>query len=239
MTRRIENILFVCTGNICRSPFAQGLFTKFVAQRGLGRATADSAGLLALPDNTATYLATRVAAEYGVDLAEHKAKPVSKDLVEWSDLILVMEKSHEDALLASFPEVEGKVLLLRHFARHGSRRRGIADPYGLEYEAYRFCFLDIQDAISGLVEYLCGRSIAFDPIEVISYEGYKANESPRSFVWADRTFLITKIVDRWYEGSLNERSEVMDYFKVQADDGGTYIIRYNRLFDSWAVLVPQ
>jgi hypothetical protein len=81
--------------------------------------------------------------------------------------------------------------------------------------------------------------MAFDPIEVTSYEGYKANESPRSFVWADRTFQITKIVDRWYEGSPDETSEVMDYFKVQADNGGTYIIRYNRLFDSWAILVPQ
>ncbi len=239
MTRQIKNILFVCTGNICRSPFAEGLFTKVVTQRGLKSITADSAGLLALPDNTATHLAQQVAAEYGVDLAEHKAKSVSKNLVEWSDLILVMEKSHEDALLAAFPEAAGRVLLLRHFARQGSRRRGIADPYGLQYEAYRFCFLDIEDSVSGLVEYLCGRSMAFDPIEVTSYEGYKANESPRSFVWEDRTVMITKIVDRWYEGSPDERSEVMDYFKVQADDGGTHIIRYNRLFDSWAILVPQ
>jgi protein-tyrosine-phosphatase len=238
MTRQIKNILFVCTGNICRSPFAEGFFTKIVAQRGLKDVTADSAGLLALPDNEATHLAQRVAAEYGVDLTEHKAKTVSRDLVAWSDLILVMEKNQEIALLAAFSEASGKVLLLRHFARYGSRRRGIADPYGLEYEAYRFCFLDIQDSISGLVEYLCGRSMAFDPIEVTSYEGYKANESPRAFVWADRTFIITKIVDRWYEGSLDEKSEVMDYFKVQVDDGITYIIRYNRLFDSWAILVP-
>ena len=239
MARKIEKILFVCTGNICRSPFAQGLFTKIVAQKGLKGVTANSAGLLALPDNEATHLAQRVAAEYGVDLAEHKAKPVTKGLVAWSDLILVMEKSQEVALMSAFPELEGRVLLLRHFARYGSRRRGIADPYGLEYEAYRFSFLDIQDAVSGLIEYLSGRSMAFDPIEVTSYEGYKANESPRAFVWADRTFNITQIVDRWYEGSLDERSEVMDYFKVQTHDGSTYIIRYNRLFDSWAVLVPQ
>lgn len=238
MAKQIENILFVCTGNICRSPFAQGLFTKIAAQQGLKGVAADSAGLLALPDNTAAHLAQRVAAEHGVNLAEHKAKSVSKDLVAWSDLIFVMEKSHEDALLGAFPEGAGKVLLLRHFARHGSRRRGIADPYGLQYDAYRFCFLDIQDAVSGLLEYLCGRSIAFDPIEVTCYEGYKAHESPHSFVWGGQTFRITDIVDRWYEGSLDETSAVMDYFKVQVDDGRTFIIRYNRLFDSWAVLVP-
>ena len=235
--RLIANILFVCTGNICRSPFAEGLFAEVVAQKGLKGLTADSAGLLALSGNLATYQAQRVAAEYGVDLGEHKAKSVSKDLVAWSDLILVMEKSHEDSLLTAFPEVAGKVLLIRHFARFGSRRRGIADPYGLEYDAYRFCFLDIEDSISGLVEYLSGRAMSFDPIQVTCYEGYKAKESPRSFVWAGRSFRITNVVDRWYEGSPDERSEVMDYFKVQADDGGTYIIRYNRLFDSWAILV--
>ena len=236
MARQIANILFVCTGNICRSPLAQGLFTKVVAQNGLKGLTADSAGVLALPGNSATYLAQRVAAEYGVDLAEHEAKSVSKDLVAWSDLILVMEKSHEDALLGGFPEAAGKVLLIRYFARFGSRRRGIADPYGLDYEAYRFCFLDIEDAVSGLVEYLSGRTMAFEPIQVTCYEGYKANESPRSFVWSGQTFRITEIVDRWYEGSADETSEVMDYFKVQTDDGGAHIILYNRLFNSWAVL---
>jgi protein-tyrosine-phosphatase len=238
MGRQIENVLFVCTGNICRSPFAEGLFNRMMAQRGLKDVAADSAGLLALPGNSATHLAEKVASEHGVDLAAHTAKSVSEELVARSDLILVMEKSQEDALIGAFPTAAGKVLLLRHFARHGSRRRAIADPYGLQYEAYRFCFLDILDSVSGLVEYLCGRSITFDPIEVKSYAGYKSHESPRSFVWSGRTFAITDIVDRWYEGSLDETSTAMDYFKVEVDDGQTFIIRYNRLFDSWAILVP-
>jgi protein-tyrosine phosphatase len=208
-----------------------------VAQNELKGLTADSAGLLALSGSSVTHLAQRVAAEFGVELAEHGAKSVSKDLVAWSDLILVMEKSHEDALLTAFPEAAGKVLLIRYFARFGSRRRGIADPYGLDYESYRFCFLDIQDAVSGLIQYLSGRAMTFEPIQVTCYEGYRTNESPRSFVWAGQTFKIIEIVDRWYEGSEDKTSDVMDYFKVQADDGGTYIIRYNRLFDSWAMLI--
>ena len=227
----------MCTGNICRSPFAQGLFMNIVASRGLKGFTADSAGLLALPDNSATYMAQRVAAEYGVDLADHEAKSVSKDLVAWSDLILVMEKSHEDGILAVFPKAEGKVLLTRYFARFGSRRRGIADPYGLQYDAYRFCFLDIEDAVSGLIDFLSKRSITFEPIQVTCYAGYKSNESPRSFLWDERVLNITKIVDRWYDSSVDARSEVTDYFRVQTDDGDTYIICYNRLFDSWAVMV--
>jgi len=237
MARRIENILFVCTGNICRSPFAEALLRMLLAEEGLKGITADSAGLLALPGNAASTLSQRVAAEYLVDLSSHQAKSLSKELIAWCQLVLVMEELHKEAVVNAFPETAGKVLLLRYFARHGSRRRGIADPYGLQYEAYRFCFLDIHDAVSGLVEYLSGATLTFEPIVVRCYEGYRANESPRSFEWEDRTYEISKILDRWYDSSPDERSEVTDYFKVQVEDGTTFIIRYNRLFDSWAIMV--
>ena len=115
---------------------------------------ADSAGLLALPGNSVTFLAQKVAAEHGVDLAEHQAKRLSQKLVDWADLILVMEKVHKDELLAEFSEATGKTFLLRRFARYGSRNRGVADPYGLQYDAYRFCYIDIEDAVSGLVNQL-------------------------------------------------------------------------------------
>ncbi len=152
--KKPTNILFVCIGNICRSPFAHGLFTKLVYQSGYEGFYAESAGLLALPGNSATYLAQKVAAEYGVDLAEHKAKPISRELVDGSDLILIMEKPQKDTLIENFPEATDKTFLIRRFARFGSQSRGIADPYGLQYDAYRFCFLDIEDAVSGLVEFL-------------------------------------------------------------------------------------
>jgi len=144
----------VCIGNICRSPFAQGLFTKLTRQEGHKGFHAKSAGLLALPGNSVTFLAQKVAAEYGVDLAGHQAKPLSQELVDWSGLILVMEKSHKDDLLVDFPEAAGKTFLIRRFARFGSQKRGIADPYGLQYDAYRFCYVDIEDAVLGLVDYL-------------------------------------------------------------------------------------
>ncbi len=154
MSRETKNILFVCFGNICRSPFAEGLFTKLAAQTGQKDLLADSAGLFALPGNSATSLAQRVAIEHDVDLSGHEAKLVSKALVKWSDLILVMEKSHIKTLLETFPEATDKTRLIRHFSRFGSKQRGIADPYGLQYEAYRFCFLDIEDAVSGLIRNL-------------------------------------------------------------------------------------
>ncbi|MBU4344749.1 MAG: low molecular weight protein arginine phosphatase [Desulfobacteraceae bacterium] len=158
MSDRIKHILFVCTGNICRSPFAEGLLKRLAQKNGFDDIVADSAGLLALPGNSATGLAQKVAAEYDVDLSRHIAKSAKEDIVNRSDLILVMENSHVKNLLDAFPEAEDKVFLIRRFARFGSKDRGIADPYGLNYDAYRFCFLDIQDGVSGLAEYLSGRN---------------------------------------------------------------------------------
>jgi protein-tyrosine phosphatase len=237
MSGQINNILFVCTGNICRSPFAEGLLKNMLGEKELKGVVVDSAGLLALPGNAATPLAQQAAREFGVDLSSHRAKSVSESLVNWSDLVLAMEKPHEETLLSAVPGTAGKVLLLRHFGRHGSRRRGIADPYGLQYEAYRFCFLDIEDAVSGLVEYLSSPKMVFASVQVSCYEGYKTNETPRSFEWEGETFQITKILDRWYDAGIDTKSEVADYYKVETHDGSAHILRYNRLFDSWAIRV--
>ena len=160
MTVPTANILFVCTGNTCRSPFAQAFFTKLIHQKDLDAVAAESAGLTALPGDTATLTAQQAAAEHGVDLAAHQAKPVSKELVSGSDLILVMERSHESAIIANYPESAGKVRLLRHYGRFGSTQRGVTDPYGLQYDAYRFCFLDIEDAVTGLVETLSAQQVS-------------------------------------------------------------------------------
>jgi protein-tyrosine phosphatase len=233
----IERILFICTGNICRSPFAEGLFNRQVREKGLAGIKADSAGLVALPGNTATAMAQRVAAEYQVDLSSHRAKSVSEALLSWCDLALVMEKSQQDAVLSAFPEATGKVLLLRHFARHGSRNRGIADPYGLQYEAYRFCFLDIRETVISLIGCLSGHSRSFERVKVGCYEGYRACESPRFFQWKERTYLIERIVDRWYEGNPEATGGMADYFKVQTDDGSMYLLRYDRCSDNWAVMI--
>lgn len=151
---KITNILFVCTGNICRSPFAEGLFKRLAGEKNLSGVSAQSAGLFALSGNEATFPAQQVAVEHGVDLTGHRAQPVTPDLAAQSDLVLVMEKHHQNDFCAEFPGASQRVRLLRNFARYGSPERGIADPYGLNYDAYRFCFLDIEDAVLGLVDFL-------------------------------------------------------------------------------------
>ena len=77
----------------------------------------------------------------------------------------------------------------------------------------------------------------FENITVQAYSGYKLNERPLSFVWRGTMYRVVDIVDRWYEGSTG--SVCLDYFKVSADNGQCYILRYNSLFDAWAIVVPD
>jgi len=199
----------------------------------------DSAGLAALPGNRVTPLAEKAAREYDIDLSAHRAKLVSPALLDWSDLILVMEKSHRDELVTPYPQAQGRCLLLRHFARYGSRTRGIADPYGRRYESYRFCFLDIADAVSGLAAYLKTQERRYAVITVQCYEGFAANESPRAFQWEGRHYEVVRIIDRWYATDRDNATDVNNYFRVRCKDGSVHLIRYNRLFDNWAIVLPQ
>jgi len=76
-------------------------------------------------------------------------------------------------------------------------------------------------------------------ITVITYDGYKAAEHPLRFILNGHTYQVTEIIDRWYEGSAAPGEVYLIYFKVKADDGRIYLLRYNGLFDAWAILEPE
>jgi len=77
----------------------------------------------------------------------------------------------------------------------------------------------------------------FERISVQAYSGYKVNERPVSFSLRGRRYRVIEIVDRWYEGYNGPAA--LDYFKVIADDGQSYILRYNSLFDAWSLLTEN
>lgn len=150
----IRNILFVCTGNTCRSPLAAGFLKKLQERNSLCQMEIDSAGLTVLPGSPASFHSLRVAAENSVFLEEHQARLVTPELIDKADLIVVMEPGHRQQMHDRYPQASDKVLLLRHFARYGSRERGIPDPYGLNLETYRFRFEDIKECVESLHEWL-------------------------------------------------------------------------------------
>jgi len=150
----IRNILFVCAGNICRSPMAEWQLKALLWENPITGMQVGSAGLIALPGNSASFNAVRVARENSVSLEEHKARPITTELIDNADLVLVMESHQGHELINDHPQASEKILLLRHFARYGSRERGISDPYGRNLEAYRFCFEDIKECVKSLYEWL-------------------------------------------------------------------------------------
>ena len=76
------------------------------------------------------------------------------------------------------------------------------------------------------------------PIEVESYSGYKADEYPKCFYWENKKFEIKEILDRWYQGSLNPRWMVANYFKVLTNCGRQFILKHETEIDEW-YLVSQ
>lgn len=138
-------ILFVCTGNICRSPMAAGLLRKRLAAEGLdGRYEVASAGVWALDDHPASKNAVGVMAERGIDIGQHVAHTITAQDMSAAALILVMSREHEQMLRNTWPQYAWKVHRLSEMV---GKRRDIEDPFRGPLEAYRECADTIADYI--------------------------------------------------------------------------------------------
>ena len=120
----MKNILFICHGNICRSPMAEGLFRKLSAHHPEWQA--GSAGTAAWPGQAASPETLHVLQAHGVNLSCHESRPVTEELMENATDVYAMTESHLAALLANFPEHADKVKLVTCYTGN----RGIADPNG-------------------------------------------------------------------------------------------------------------
>jgi protein-tyrosine-phosphatase len=122
-------VLFVCTGNICRSPMAEGLARHHARQRGLALSCA-SVGLIARDGMPATEHGVITLAAKGIDIGGHRARRLGGAEVDWADLVVAMEEEHRLAV-REFPEAKAKpVVLLSEWAGEPALGPGIADPIG-------------------------------------------------------------------------------------------------------------
>jgi protein-tyrosine phosphatase len=144
------NVLFVCTGNTCRSPMAEHLLRKMAADEGLTRVAVQSAGVSPATGLRFPTEAAAVLAEENVRDARHRPQGLSDALIDWAQLILAMEPVHHDIVLARFPRAAGKTHVLKSHAGLGGAP-GIADPYGGSEEDYRRALSEIKPALQALV----------------------------------------------------------------------------------------
>lgn len=140
----MKRVIFVCSGNICRSPMAAGIATKRFEELGVGAAVI-SCGTLNIQGKRADPHAVQAAAEHGIDLGAHRSQGVSVGLLRLADHIVVMEPKHADHVLRHAPELAAKVVRL--WEHSDVPMAEIHDPIGSDLDAFRTCYTELEICI--------------------------------------------------------------------------------------------
>ncbi|MBE7025900.1 MAG: low molecular weight protein arginine phosphatase [Ruminococcaceae bacterium] len=134
------HIIFVCTGNTCRSPMAEALLRKKTEAH-----TVSSAGVSVLFATPAAPNAVRTMQEYGLDISDHRSRQLTAEAVQAADRILTMTGMHKAVLCKLFPDAAEKTETLGEFAGHPDR--DVPDPFGGSMETYRACAAEIANLL--------------------------------------------------------------------------------------------
>jgi protein-tyrosine-phosphatase len=146
-------ILFVCSGNSCRSPMAEGILRAKLPPHLLNRVVIHSAGTLGINGRNATDEAIQVMQELSIDISEHISQGITSDMVHDANIIFVMAHDHLKFMKRNYPERQDDIFLLKTFDRKSKTLdlESILDPIGLSMETYRNCRDTLEAEISRIL----------------------------------------------------------------------------------------
>ena len=151
--RIVKSVLFVCTGNICRSPIAEGLFRRLIANR--KDIEVASAGVHAVRGQPPSLYAVQVCEDEGVDISALRSQPLTNTLVERATHIFAMTGAHLETIHLLFPHGAEKSYLLREFEEPGTTVwRDVPDPIGLGRDVYEVCARTIEKALPSVLAFV-------------------------------------------------------------------------------------
>lgn len=140
-------ILFVCTGNTCRSPMAQGIAQKTASDRNM-QIQALSAGIMVAPGSKVSNFSVESLKEYNIDISSHIPTQLDLNILSESDLVVTMTKAHKEMIINASPQFADKVKAFCDFTLYDD----ISDPYGADLNTYKKCASQIYDAVVKLYE---------------------------------------------------------------------------------------
>lgn len=151
------NILFVCTGNTCRSSMAEGIFKEILKKTNNKTIHVSSSGINAFEGECANGKAINALKKKSIDISSHRAKQLDYDIINVSDLILTMTTEHKNILEHSVPEAAHKIYTLKEYAylisneKSNGNNLDIADPYGMDYNVYEQIMREIEAELQKII----------------------------------------------------------------------------------------
>lgn len=149
-------VMYVCTGNICRSAMAHRLLEKKLQELGRNDIEVYSCGVYAQTGDVPTWEAKTVMKdEYNVDMSKHRATHIKNSEIEKMDIILCATTSHKIAILDMYPQLDKKVFTMKEYVSYHRQYHDdidIKDPWGYDIETYRSCVAEIEECINLLLE---------------------------------------------------------------------------------------
>ena len=150
MTEEVNlmHVLFICTGNTCRSPMAEGYFRHLVSERKCKDVSVSSAGIFAGNGEPVTLNSSKALKQIGIDISKHRSRTLTKDMLKDADLIIAMTLSHKNHVGEMSAEALKKTKLL---GEYNHVNEDITDPFGGSSEVYFYCLNTMKPLLEKLL----------------------------------------------------------------------------------------